>query len=178
MTRFTAETLRIKMKIPRTLLHRSGPIALALSLRVTPPWASHERPMASDREEQSCPGQKNSRKSTTLRDGVEVHCGKTVLQVIALRDDVLRVREASNGDLPEDASWAVSGDVRHQSVGVTPEVRSGAVGFRTKLLRVRIENPGLRLSIQDLDGNILQEDPPGWPTEFHQNTFRVYKKMA
>jgi alpha-glucosidase len=174
----TTATCCITMKIPRTLLYRIGFIALALILHLTTAWASRERAVGGDRAEQVCPGQKNSRKSTTLRNGVEARCGKTVLQVIALRDDVLRVREASNGDLPEDASWAVSGDTRHQSVGVTPEVTAGAVGFRTKVLRVRIENAGLRLSIQDLDGNILQEDPPGWPTEFHQNTFRVYKKMA
>jgi alpha-glucosidase len=115
--------------------------------------------------------------SQTLPNGVQLNSGKLILQVVALRDDVLRVRASANGDLPEDASWAVPEHVRHQAADVTSEAAPDAVGFRTQALRVRIDRATLRLSILDLQGNILQEDAVGWPMEFHGSAFRVFKKM-
>jgi len=115
--------------------------------------------------------------SKALPNGVEVRSGNMLLHVIALREDVLRVREAEDGKLPEDASWAVPPLIRHQEVNVIPETDSDSAGFHTQALRVRIERKTLRLSIRDLQGNLLQEDAAGWPTEFHGNTFRVYKEM-
>jgi alpha-glucosidase len=110
-------------------------------------------------------------------NGVEVRSGQMVLNVVALRDDVLRVRESSTGELPEDASWAVSEAVRHGSVAAIAESDSGTVGFHTGALRVRIERDTLRLTISDLHGNVIQEDAAGWPTEFHGGHFRLFKKM-
>ncbi len=112
-----------------------------------------------------------------LSNGVEVRDGKTILQVVALRDDVLRIRQATNGELPEDASWAVPQDVRQQAVNVSPENAGNTIGFQTKILRVRIERGTWRLSITDLQEHVLQEDAVGWPLQSHGNQFRVYKKM-
>lgn len=112
-----------------------------------------------------------------LPNGIEVRNGNTVLQVLALRDDVLRIRESLTGQLPEDASWAVPSSVRKQSVNVTPEISSNLRGFHTKSLQVHIEMPSLRISIADLDGHVLQEDAPGWPIESHGTRFRVFKNM-
>ena len=103
--------------------------------------------------------------------------GKTILQVVALRDDVLRIRQATNGVLPEDASWAVPQAVRQQAVNVSPENAGNTIGFQTKILRVRIERGTWRLSVTDLQGHVLQEDAIGWPLQSHGNQFRVYKKM-
>jgi alpha-glucosidase len=113
----------------------------------------------------------------TLPNGIDVRSGQVVLRVTAIRDDVLRVRLGTKGQLPEDASWAVSQDARGQSAEVVKETEGNTFGFRTRSLRVRIEQVGLRLTISDLEGNVLQEDPSGWPAEFHGDTFRVYKKM-
>jgi len=115
--------------------------------------------------------------SRALPNGTQVRRGDVVLEVVALREDVLRVREAVKGKLPEDASWAVPAQIRHQAVEVTPEASADAVGFHTRALRVRVERATLRLSITDLQGNVLLEDAAGWPVEFHGNTFRVYKQM-
>jgi alpha-glucosidase len=115
--------------------------------------------------------------SKLLPNGIEVRRNGVILQVLALRDDVLRVRLAAKGELPEDASWAVPAEIRLQAVEVTPEITPDAVGFRTHTLRVRIERATLRLSTTDLQGNVLQEDEPGWPAEFHAESFRVFKKM-
>ena len=112
-----------------------------------------------------------------LPNGIEVYSGKAILQILALRDDVIRVRVARDGVLPEDASWAVLPAARQHSVSVIADASSAAVGFRTKSLRVQIERTTLRLSVMDLDGTVLQEDAVGWPLEFHANSFRVYKQM-
>src|SRR5262245_19169921 len=45
--------------------------------------------------------------SRPLANGIEIHSGAAVMQITALRDDVLRVRVGPAGQLPEDASWAV-----------------------------------------------------------------------
>ena len=113
----------------------------------------------------------------SFRNGIELHRGHTILRVLALRDDVLRVRLGPKGQLPEDASWSVPQETRRQSVDVIAETDNSSIGFRTQTLRVRIERASLSMSISDLDGNILQEDPAGWPAQFHDDTFRVYKKM-
>jgi alpha-glucosidase len=111
-----------------------------------------------------------------LPDGIQVKGGGAIMEVRALRDDVLRVR-AGLGHLPEDASWAVSSEVRSSSVAVTSDDNPTAVGFRTHSLRVTIARDDLRLAVTDLDGNVLQEDARGRPVTFHGQSFRVYKKM-
>jgi len=40
-------------------------------------------------------------------NGIEIRSGTAVIEITALRDDVLRVRVGAEGQLPEDASWAV-----------------------------------------------------------------------
>ena len=47
-----------------------------------------------------------------LENGVEFHSGPAVMQITALRDDVIRVRVGPAGTLPEDASWAVLPEAR------------------------------------------------------------------
>ncbi len=115
--------------------------------------------------------------STRLRDGIEVRSGRATIKITALRDDVLRIRIASTGEMPEDASWAVLDSARHESANVTQEDSADHVGFRTASLRVRIDRPTMRLQITDLQGNVLQEDAEGWPVTFHNGSFRLYKKM-
>ncbi len=112
-----------------------------------------------------------------LSNGIEVYSGKAIVQVMALRDDVIRVRITRDGALPEDASWAVLSSARQERASVTPESTDGSIGFRTNALRVRIDRASLRFSLTDLDGNVLQEDARGWPVEFHDNSFRIYKQM-
>jgi alpha-glucosidase len=112
-----------------------------------------------------------------LPGGIEIHNHRMVLQIVALREDVLRVRQSLDGELPEDASWAVPQTIRQQSINVTREESAEADGFRTKVLRVRIDRKALLLSITDLQGNVLQEDAPGWPAESHGTGFRIFKRM-
>jgi len=112
-----------------------------------------------------------------LSNGVQVKSNNAILEVRALSDDVLRVRVGLNGQMPEDASWAVSTEIRQRSITATSESDADAVGFRTGSLRVKIARKDLHLSITDLKGNVLQEDAPGWPVTYHGQNFRIYKKM-
>ncbi|HEY2121050.1 MAG TPA: TIM-barrel domain-containing protein [Candidatus Acidoferrum sp.] len=150
-------------------------VALCLGLQV----GSAER--ADARQGQDTKGRVTeeiaSRESRALANGIELRRGNMVMQVLALREDVLRVREASKGELPEDASWAVSEEIRKQSVKVIQEQDVNTFGFHTNTLRVSIDRKTLRLSITDLAGNVVQEDPAGWSLEMHGEAFRVYKKM-
>ena len=169
---------KMKIRIPTQMAFCSAGMIFFVLL-VTPQAAQTSRSLVTGILEgkKGSLSQSDSSASKMLPNGIEVRSGKILLQVVALRDDVLRVREAEASKLPEDASWAVPGQIRHQTVEVTPESASGAVGFRTQALRVSVELGTLRLSITDLQGNVLQEDPAGWPSVFHGNTFRIYKEM-
>src|SRR5207253_1724488 len=115
--------------------------------------------------------------SRSLSNGIEIQSGKAVMQITALRDDLLRVRVGPQGQLPENASWAVLHEPRSASATVSPEEDSVSAGFHTTALRVRVERATMRLKITDLNGAVVQEDAANRPIEFHGPAFRVYKKM-
>src|SRR5271168_5432144 len=56
-----------------------------------------------------------------LPTGVDLRDGPLLVRITALRDDVLRIRAARTGVLPEDASWAVLPAARAASSAVTQE---------------------------------------------------------
>lgn len=113
---------------------------------------------------------------TSLPNGIEVRDGDAREQIVALRNDLLRIRIARKGELPEDASWAVLADARQSSVAATPEITADHVGFRTSSLQVEIDRKNLTLTVRDLNGNVVQQDAK--PTRFDGNAFRLYKTMS
>ena len=114
--------------------------------------------------------------SRAISNGIEIRSGTALMRITALRDDVLRVRAGAEGQLPEDASWAVLASARTAAVAVTPEESATTVGFRTAKLRVSIRRDPLEMTVTDLDGHIISEDKPGRPVEFHGAAFRIYHK--
>lgn len=98
------------------------------------------------------------------------------MQIVALRDDVLRVRVAPYGQYPEDASWAVLPASRTASVNVTPENTNNSVGFKTAKLHVSVHRDPFELHVTDNNGHVILEEFPTRPVEFHGNSFRVYFK--
>ncbi len=111
-----------------------------------------------------------------LRNGLRIETTLGgVEQIVALRDDVLRIRAAADQPLPEDASWAVLLEARKNSVDVTREDSADSVGFRTKSLRVSVNRSDLRVMIRDSSGNILLEDAA--PLHFDGSAFRVIESM-
>jgi alpha-glucosidase len=115
--------------------------------------------------------------SKPLSNGVEIRSGEAIMQVTALRNDILRVRVGPHGQLPEDASWAVLPDSRSQSVPVFADNDASGVGFHTDTLRVRIDRTTMHMRITDLKGVVIQEDATDRPMEFHGSSFRIYKTM-
>ena len=115
--------------------------------------------------------------STPLANGITVQSADAVMQVTALTDAVLRVRIARGHALAEDASWAVLHDSRTSAATVQPEESATTAGFRTPAVRVSVALASLRLTISDAAGNVLQQDDPAWPVEFHGASFRMYKSM-
>ena len=114
----------------------------------------------------------------SLPNGIEIRCGSAVMVVTALRDDLLRVRVGATGTLPEDASWAVLEQPRTSKVTVKPEISERSLGFVTTKLRVAFQRQPLGMTVTDLAGNIIAEDIPERPIEFHGAGFRVYKRSA
>ncbi len=113
--------------------------------------------------------------SHPLKNGIELHSGAAVMQITALRDDVIRVRVGPKGTLPEDASWAVLASSRAASVEVRQLSDANTVGFETAKLRVTVARNPLRLTVTDLAGHVIAQDLAGRPIEFHGNEFRVYR---
>ena len=114
--------------------------------------------------------------SHPISNGIEIRSGSALMQITALRDDVLRVRVGPAGQLPEDASWAVLPASRTSAVPVTPESNPVAVGFKTARLHVAVRKDPFALTVTDLQGRVIVDDFPGRPIEYHGSSFRVYFK--
>ena len=115
--------------------------------------------------------------SQPLGDGIQVQSGPAVLRIIALRNDIVRVRVSPTSVLAEDASWAVLPQSRTTSIGVQPSEDASSVGFRTAVLDVRIERNPFRIVIRDLEGHVISAYSAGRPTNFRAGGFSVYKQM-
>jgi len=110
-----------------------------------------------------------------LPNGLEIRSGSAIMQVTALRDDLLRVRVGATGVLPEDASWAVLEKSRTASVSVKAESNEKSVGFSTAKLHIVIQRQPLAMTVTDNAGHVITADVPEHPIEFHGSEFRVYK---
>ena len=98
---------------------------------------------------------------TTLPNGIRIVTSSGgVEQIVALRDDVLRVRAAANRDLPEDASWAVSPETRKSTVDVTREDTVESVGFRTGSLHVSVQRNDMRRTVRDQQERLCSKMRP------------------
>lgn len=117
------------------------------------------------------PALPQSAQGKPLLNGAEFSAGGTVLRIMALREDVLRVRMWREGHEPEDASWAVLPTARTAQVAVTP----AAGGFETGALRVTVDAQ-LRLTVADKAGHVLQQDSE--PVTWTGNRFRIRKKKS
>src|SRR5580700_215666 len=113
--------------------------------------------------------------SSVLNYGIDLRDGEARMQIVALRDDVVRIRVSRSNEFAEDASWAVRSEARQSRTAVKPIDTADAVGFLTQALRVSIKRETLALTISDRDGNVLQEDARS--TEFHGDSFEVCKRM-
>jgi alpha-glucosidase len=112
---------------------------------------------------------------TALSNGIEVVHGELHEQILALRDDVLRIRVWRGDNSPEDASWAVLDSARRASVPVVPANSADHAGFATAKLAVDVDEHTLEVTLRDRAGNILQQDAR--PLDFADDAFRIRKTM-
>jgi alpha-glucosidase len=112
---------------------------------------------------------------TSLPSGVDIQAGSAREQVVALRDDVIRIRVSRTQTLPEDASWAVLPAARHSSVSVTAVDTDSSIGFATKSLRVSVDRGTLQLTVTDSAGNVIQRD--ALPITWTGDAFQISEAM-
>jgi alpha-glucosidase len=115
---------------------------------------------------------------TVRSDGADIHSGQWFMRVTALADDIVRVRAVAGADLPEDASWAVTGEMRGRSIRVTVKQNADGVDFKTAALAVRIERSPLRLVVSDLAGHVISADAPGGAVAVADNGFLLRKELT
>jgi alpha-glucosidase len=111
-------------------------------------------------------------------DGVDIHSAQWTLRVTALADDILRVRAAASGALPEDASWAVPEDMRARSVHVSAKRDADGVEFTTAAISVRIERSPLRVTVSDLAGHVVSADVPTGALDVAEGGFILHKVLT
>ncbi len=111
--------------------------------------------------------------SRPLPNGLELRSGSAIVQIVALRDDVIRMRVGPSGQLPEDASWAVLPPSRTAFVHVTADSSDSSVGFRTARLRVTVQKNPFALTVADLDGHTILAELPSRPIEYNGTSFRM-----
>src|SRR5580704_4461766 len=111
-------------------------------------------------------------------DGADIRSGSWFMRVTALTDDILRVRAAAAGNLPEDASWAVPAEMRGRSVHVTIKQDADGIDFKTATLAVRIARSPLRLIVSDLSGHVISADTPARALETVDGGFLLRKELT
>ena len=92
----------------------------------------------------------------SLPNGIDVRDGPARMQIVAVREDVLRIRVSRSDKLGEDASWAVLKEARNSRAKVASVNDRYNIGFTTKALRVSINRKTFALLISDQQGNVLQ----------------------
>lgn len=102
--------------------------------------------------------------------------GGTRIEISAPRADIVRVR-AGHPALPEDASWAVSQQVRSHLVPLDVNESADLVELRTPVMRVKLDRRTLALTVEDASGRTVLADAPGTAMAFENGGFRLRKAM-
>ncbi|PTQ13591.1 alpha-glucosidase [Sphingomonas oleivorans] len=136
------------------------------------PWASlaAQQPVAA-------PASAATPVLTPLADGIDVRTGAMLMRVTALDNGILRVRVGRDGQLPEDASWAVTAATRQRAAKVEPFSDAASAGFRTSAFTVRIDRRDGRLTVEDPQGKPISSDAALEPVDFRGTSFTVRKTM-
>src|ERR1700723_3293235 len=70
---------------------------------------------------------------SALPYGIDLRDGEARMQIVALRDDVVRIRVSRSNEFAEDASWAVLSGARQNRTAVKPIDTADPVGFLTRV---------------------------------------------
>lgn len=113
--------------------------------------------------------------AATVERYVAMH-GGIRLELSAPRADIIRIR-AGQSALPEDASWAVTPEIRAKHAPIDVTETGDVVELRTSALIARLNRATLALSIVDTSGRVLLADAAGEALRFENGGFRLRKAM-
>src|SRR3984957_4964316 len=85
---------------------------------------------------------------SALPNGIDLQDGDARMQIVALRQDVIRIRVSRDKKLAEDASWAVLEAARQSRVPVAA-IETADAGFQTQVLRVSTSRSKFALTVSD-----------------------------
>ncbi len=106
--------------------------------------------------------------------------GGVKLEISAPRPDIVRIR-AGKTALPEDASWAVSPDVRGHLTPLDVTEANGVAHIKTSALSVTLDEQTLSVTVTDPSGRVVLADAPGKALTFDDTGtgagFRIRKAM-
>ncbi len=98
------------------------------------------------------------------------------LEISAPRADIVRIRAGRNA-LPEDASWAVSSDVRGRHVPLDVTEANGMADISTGAVHVKLDEQTLAVTVTDASGRVVLADAPGESLRFENGGFKIRKAM-
>ena len=103
------------------------------------------------------------------------------MEISAPRADIIRVRVGQSA-LPEDASWAVSPEVRGHTVPLdVSQTADGKTELKTSAVVVDLDEKTLAVTVKDMSGRIIVDDAPGKAVDFDTTGsgggFRLRKAM-
>jgi alpha-glucosidase len=110
------------------------------------------------------------------KGGLTIKSGATVVRVIALAPDLVRIRVAREGIFLPDQSWAV---VKNDWGNTAVEVQesSEALTLKTGEMVVHVNKKPLRFSFLDRDGTVLNRDDKERGISWSGKSVRVWKSM-
>ena len=108
-------------------------------------------------------------------DGVELSSGKARVRITFVREGMVRVRVAPNGEFPSDHSWAVIQPPEPPTVSV--QDGNDAVTISSGDVAVSVNKASLLVQMNDAQGNSIVADEPTLPMSWNGERIRVWKKM-
>lgn len=112
-----------------------------------------------------------------LANGLEARSSETLVRIMALRDDIIRVRIGRGGRFPEDASWAALPAARAHRVPVKAYADAAGAGFRTAAVDVHLDRTTGSLAIKDSAGRVLLADATERPLTLDARGFTLRKDL-
>ena len=108
-------------------------------------------------------------------DGVEVTSGKAKVRITFVREGIVRVRVATNGEFPADHSWAINQAPEPPVVNVVDG--ADAVTVTSGDVVASIRKASLLIQFSDGRGNTVLADEPTLPMAWIGERIKVWKKM-
>lgn len=108
-------------------------------------------------------------------DGVELTSGKAKVRIMFVREGIVRVRVATNGQFPADHSWAIIQLPAPPTVSV--QDGNDAVTIASGDVVVNVKKTTLLVQMNDAQGNSVVADEPSLPMSWNGERVRVWKNM-